>query len=102
MGIGNRQAFHSGAFRRSYTGHRILNHQAAPWLSPQLFSSQKEGSSVTNPTYIVNPARCYHVGIVNVAMMDGSVRPYNDTIDLNVWQALSTRAGNEPVSAGSN
>jgi hypothetical protein len=36
--------------------------------------------------------------LVNVAMMDGSVRPMTDDVDLATWQSLSTRAGNEVVA----
>jgi prepilin-type N-terminal cleavage/methylation domain-containing protein/prepilin-type processing-associated H-X9-DG protein len=42
-------------------------------------------------------ARSRHPGGVNVAMADGSVRFMEDSIDLNVWRALSTRRGNEVV-----
>lgn len=59
------------------------------------FSSQKEGASVTNPTYSANPARSYHPGVVCTSMMDGSVRAFSETIERAVWQALSTRAGSE-------
>ncbi|MCH7990121.1 MAG: DUF1559 domain-containing protein, partial [Planctomycetes bacterium] len=36
-----------------------------------------------------------HPGGVNCLFMDGSVRFLADEIDLNVWRALSTRAGGE-------
>ena len=40
-------------------------------------------------------ASSYHTGGVNVLMLDGAVRFASDTIDLGVWQAISTRAGGE-------
>jgi prepilin-type processing-associated H-X9-DG protein len=40
-------------------------------------------------------ARSRHGGGVNVAMCDASVSFVSDSIDLNTWQALSTRAGGE-------
>ena len=43
-------------------------------------------------------ARSNHPGGVNGLLADGSVGFYSDSIDLRVWQALATRAGNEPVS----
>lgn len=42
-------------------------------------------------------ARSFHVGLVNVMMMDGSVRPVSENISLSVWQALSSRSGGEVV-----
>lgn len=56
----------------------------------------------TTPAVTINgalTARSFHSGVVNAAMMDGSVRTFADTINLSVWQAISTRAGNEPVEA---
>jgi prepilin-type N-terminal cleavage/methylation domain-containing protein len=43
-------------------------------------------------------ARSLHLGGVNVGLCDGSINFLTDSIDLNVWQALSTRNGAEPVS----
>jgi prepilin-type processing-associated H-X9-DG protein len=40
--------------------------------------------------------RSNHPGGVNAALADGSVRFVADAIDLPTWQALSTRAGDEP------
>jgi prepilin-type N-terminal cleavage/methylation domain-containing protein/prepilin-type processing-associated H-X9-DG protein len=40
-------------------------------------------------------ARSNHPGGVNGLLADGSVKLYNDSIDLKVWQGLATRAGNE-------
>ncbi len=57
--------------------------------------SSREGAT---PPTIVNgalTARSYHQGIVNAAMMDGSVRTVDDAIELTAWRALSTRAGGE-------
>lgn len=42
-------------------------------------------------------ARSLHVGGVNVLMADGAMRFAPDQIDLEVWRALSTRAGGEVV-----
>ena len=43
--------------------------------------------------------RSRHEGGVNVLIADGAVRFMRDNIDLRVWQALNTRAGNEQVDA---
>ncbi len=62
------------------------------------WTNQREGLSDTVPTYAVIPARSYHPGIVNAAMVDGSVHGFSETIDADVWRALATRAGGEAVS----
>ncbi len=46
-------------------------------------------------------ARSNHAQGVNGSLVDGSVRFFAQTIELAVWQALSTRAGGEPrVASG--
>jgi len=42
-----------------------------------------------------------HPAAVNVVLMDGSVRSIKSSIASNIWWALSTMSGGEPVSAGS-
>jgi prepilin-type N-terminal cleavage/methylation domain-containing protein len=49
----------------------------------------------TSPTYAAITARGYFAGMVNVAMMDGSVRAIPNEINLGVWRAISTRNGKE-------
>jgi prepilin-type processing-associated H-X9-DG protein len=44
-------------------------------------------------------ARSYHPGGVNVAVADGSVRFVTNSIQLQTWRALGTRAGGEIISA---
>jgi hypothetical protein len=63
------------------------------------FNSRREGGSATIPTYAAITARSYHPAeIVNVAMMDGSIRTVNRSIQLPVWRALGTRNGGEPLT----
>jgi len=44
-------------------------------------------------------ARSLHPGGVNAAHCDGSVRFYSNNIRPDIWKALATRAGAEPVTA---
>jgi prepilin-type processing-associated H-X9-DG protein len=45
---------------------------------------------------LVAPATSYHRGgIVNVAMCDGSVTNFADSVDADVWYQLGTRDGGE-------
>jgi len=60
------------------------------------FNSQREGRHATNPTYAAITARSFHAsGIVNVTLMDGSVRSVSATVSMATWRALGTRTGGE-------
>ena len=65
------------------------------------FNSWQEGKngSAGSPTYAMITSRSYHSGIVQVALVDGSVQSVADSIDLAIWRALATRAGNEVISS---
>ena len=54
-----------------------------------------------NPSYPsgMYGSRSRHPGGVNVAMIDGSARFVKNTININVWRALSTTQGGEIISA---
>ena len=59
------------------------------------WNNQQEGKSTTIPTFAAITARSWHSGGVQIVLMDGSVHFANETVDLAVWRALSTRAGGE-------
>jgi len=59
------------------------------------FTSVRLGLDLSNPTYVSFNSRSYHTGVVNCAMMDGSVRSANNTISMITWRALGTRSGGE-------
>jgi prepilin-type N-terminal cleavage/methylation domain-containing protein/prepilin-type processing-associated H-X9-DG protein len=40
----------------------------------------------------------YHPGGVNMLMCDGTVRFVSNNVDFDLWQAISTRKGQEPIS----
>lgn len=62
-------------------------------------SSRREGASATEVTYAIITSRSWHPGLVQSAMMDGRVRSFSENLSLQVWQALGTRDGGEPVGA---
>ncbi|MBP3954425.1 DUF1559 domain-containing protein [Gemmata sp. G18] len=45
--------------------------------------------------YFLTSARSAHVGGVQIALCDGSVRLVRDSVQIDTWRALSTRAGGE-------
>ena len=61
------------------------------------FVTTTEGKSTTVPTYASVTSRSYHSGLVNVCVMDGSVRSISNGIDVKTWQGLSTCAGGETL-----
>jgi len=50
------------------------------------------------PTSGAVTARSYHPNGVQASLLDGSVRFFNNSINTNLWQALSTRDGSEAAS----
>ena len=64
------------------------------------YNSWQEGKngSAGQPTYAIITSRSYHAGAVNVVLVDGSVQTVNDEVDLTVWRALATRAGDETTT----
>ncbi len=64
------------------------------------YNSWQEGKNglTGSPTYAAITSRSFHEGMVQAAMMDGTVRAISENIDLGIWRALGTRAGGEVVS----
>lgn len=62
------------------------------------WTSTREGKSDTEKTYSAVTARSHHDSVVNTVRMDVSCHSVTSDIDLQVWQALSTRGGGESVS----
>jgi prepilin-type N-terminal cleavage/methylation domain-containing protein len=62
------------------------------------YVSNAESNSLTSGyTFAAVTSRSYHTGIVNILLMDGSVRSVANGIAAQTWQALGTRAGGEVV-----
>lgn len=59
------------------------------------FVSSREGRSDVKRTFAAVTTRSYHPGLVNILMLDSSVRSANSDIDLSLWRALGTRAGGD-------
>ena len=49
----------------------------------------------------MKPPSSYHPASINAAMGDGSVKNFKESVALNVWMALGTRAGGEVLSSDS-
>jgi prepilin-type N-terminal cleavage/methylation domain-containing protein/prepilin-type processing-associated H-X9-DG protein len=77
-----------GSFGRSWCNHA---------LGPN--AKETDCSAQSNVMWLsaegIHPPRSWHAQGVNMLMLDGAVRFTADAIDLNVWRALGTRAGQE-------
>ncbi len=59
------------------------------------WSNQQEAASTSKVTFAAVTSRSYHPAGVNVAFMDASTHFIPDDIDLKIWRAMGTRAGQE-------
>jgi prepilin-type N-terminal cleavage/methylation domain-containing protein/prepilin-type processing-associated H-X9-DG protein len=82
----------------------------ADWTRSFTFSAQYDHVMMPNtwncatgktsdPNYTASNAASRHPGVINVLMMDGSVKGIKSSIGNNVWWALGTMAGGEIISA---
>ncbi|MCI0456745.1 MAG: DUF1559 domain-containing protein [Gemmataceae bacterium] len=85
-------------FTTTFTPNTVVTYAVGGAVQDIDFTSMRDGESITVPSYAAITARSYHRGLVNVLLMDGSVRPVTDSVSLSVWRALATRTGGEPVS----
>jgi prepilin-type N-terminal cleavage/methylation domain-containing protein len=61
------------------------------------FNSWQEGKDgvMGHPTYAIVTSRSTHPGVVQGAMVDGSVQTFTENVDLAVWRAVGSRNGGE-------
>ena len=83
-------------FTTTFTPNTVVSYEYSGATYDIDYISFREGTHATRVAYGTVTSRSYHGGLVNVAMMDGSVRAINDDVDLSVWRAAGTREGGEP------
>ncbi|MGI6401945.1 MAG: DUF1559 domain-containing protein [Thermoguttaceae bacterium] len=74
-----------------------VDYGRAPW-DPQEFRPPMYCHGYNRWYSATFPARSDHSGGVNASMMDGSVRFVSNTIDLEIWRAMSTADGGETIA----
>ena len=76
-----------------------FTHAGQPFESMD-YNSWQEGKNgiAGQPTYAMITSRSYHIGLVNVAKLDGSVSSITESIDLDLWHSLGTRSGREVIA----
>jgi prepilin-type N-terminal cleavage/methylation domain-containing protein/prepilin-type processing-associated H-X9-DG protein len=95
VGVGGSRGDWFQAYPR-YLNFSMYNHVTAP--NSRSCSNSPTGTYGLDP-WGSAPPNSNHAGGVNMAMADGSVRFVKDTVNLQAWWALGTRAGGEVVSA---
>jgi hypothetical protein len=90
---------HHTGFTATLTPNTVVPYTTGGQTVDADYNSWQEGANGSTgvPTYAVITSRSFHPGIVQAALVDGSVRPVPSTIDRNVWRSLATRAGGEVV-----
>lgn len=78
------------------------SNSGAPWLQPYHSTTMyfhvappNSRSCMFPPGRIMTTPSSFHSSGINLALCDGSVKFVSDSIDLSLWRALGTRAGNE-------
>jgi prepilin-type N-terminal cleavage/methylation domain-containing protein len=89
---------HQNGFTATFTPNSQVLYSGGATTYDVDYTSAEEGETTTDITYAAVTARSYHAGIVNALLIDGSVRSFSDSIELQVWRALATRAGGETVT----
>lgn len=91
---------HQTGFTATFTPNTKVTCATGGQMYDVNWTNQQEGiAGATARTYAAITSRSYHAGgIVNALLMDASVRPISESIDLATWQALATRNGGESIS----
>ncbi len=90
---------HHTGFTTTMTPNKRVEFDRAGGVYDIDYNSWQEGKNgiAGNPTYAAVTSRSRHVGLVQALFLDGSVATITDSIDLQTWQSLGTRAGHEVV-----
>jgi prepilin-type N-terminal cleavage/methylation domain-containing protein len=88
------RAIHIG-FTTTFTPNTFVPHTVSGLTYDIDVSSNREGVNNSAPTYAIITSRSHHEGIVQVMLMDGSVRSISENIAVSIWRGLGTRAGGD-------
>lgn len=86
------------------TGTQGKSNGGASWLAPDHTTTYyyhvlppNDLSCMYPPSRVTTTANSKHTGGVHLLLCDGAVRFVSNSIDINLWQAIGSRAGNEIV-----
>jgi len=86
---------HQSGFTATFPPNTLFDVSGGGAVLDGDWSNRREGTSTTIPTTAAITARSHHQGLVNAALLDGSVRSFGSDTAPAVWRALATRAGGE-------
>jgi prepilin-type N-terminal cleavage/methylation domain-containing protein len=88
---------HHTGFTAAMTPNTLVPYPKDGQVLDADYNSWQEGKNGVNgsPSYAIVTSRSHHSGIVQAAMVDGSVQTFASEIALDVWRAAATRAGAE-------
>lgn len=89
---------HQTGFTTTFAPNTLVAFQSDGEVFDVDFNSSREGKSLSAITYAAVTARSRHTGGVQVGLADGSVHFVSESIDLQTWRGLGSRAGGEVVS----
>lgn len=92
---------HHSGFTVTLAPNSDLHYTHSGQLHEQVdYNSWQEGKNgiAGNPSYAMITSRSHHPGVVQVALLDGSVRSVTDSAQLEIWHALGTRAQREVIT----
>jgi prepilin-type N-terminal cleavage/methylation domain-containing protein/prepilin-type processing-associated H-X9-DG protein len=87
---------HQTGFTTAFTPNRKILGTSLKNLDIDI-TTRREANG--GPTFAAITSRSYHPGGVQVLKADGSVEFISDTVNGNVWRALSTATGGEVISS---
>ncbi len=82
-----------GSWRQTWYNHLLPPNSSTP-------DCMQAGTGLVGGGNGAYSARSHHRSGVSLLLCDGSVRFVNQVLDLELWMALATRAGKEPVGLG--
>ena len=90
---------HHTGFTATLTPNTFVSVTNAGQAFDMDFNSWQEGrnGSAGSPTYAIVTSRSFHPGVIQAALVDGSVRTVPQTIELTTWRGLATRGGGEVI-----
>ena len=95
---------HQIGFTTTFTPNAPLLHEHTDgqiydvdWTNWQEGKGLRAATPVDTPTYAIVNARSHFEGGVNVVMADGSVKWVDNSIELPIWRAYGSRAGEEMI-----